>query len=250
MLPEVRDEIAGAGAHAASSAWFERFARCGFAAKGVVFAVIGVKAARVAFGEVHEEADAPGAIETIGAQPLSAVLLVILAIGLLGYALWRFAQAFLDVEDEGRDASGLAQRAIYFGIGATYAAFATVCILVLTGWRRDNDNGVQDVTAWAMTLPLGNWLVALAGAVVILAGLRELFIAVTGRFKQEFARERMSSFEQRAARWIGWYGHAARGGAFVIAGSFAIRAALVFDPDEAPGLSPRSSRASWRWWAC
>ncbi len=237
MLPHVKDEIADATRSAVSSVWFERLARCGYAAKGVVFATIGILAARTAFGARDEDADAPGAIEMLGDQPLSALLLVILAIGLTGYSLWRFTQAFLDVEGEGNDASGLATRVIYFGIGMTYGVFAVLSVLVLTGWRRSGDNGVQDITGWALELPLGAWLVGIAGAVVILGGLRELTVAVTGRFHKEFAREEMSNVERVAARWIGWYGHAARGAAFVIAGIFAIKAAATYDPTEARGLA-------------
>ncbi len=233
----VKDEIAEATRNAVSSVWFERLARCGFAAKGVVFAIVGVLAARTAFGARDEDADTPGALETLGDQPLSALLLAVLAIGLTGYSLWRFAQAFLDVEGEGSDASGLATRAIYFGIGASYGFFAVLSVLVLTGWRRNDDNGVQNITAWALELPLGAWLVGIAGGVVILAGLREIAVAVTGRFRAEFAQEQMSNAERVLARWIGWYGHAARGAAFAIAGIFAIRAAVTYDPTEARGLA-------------
>jgi hypothetical protein len=238
VFPRVRDHIADAARNAVASKWFERFARAGFAAKGVVFGVIGILIGRVAFGERQEDADAPGALEALGDEPVTAVLLGILAIGLIGYALWRFTQAFADVEGEGSDASGLARRAAYFWIGGTYTFFAVISVMVLTGWRRAaDDDGVTQITAFALELPLGAWLVGIAGAVVILAGLREVLVAITGQFKEEFARERMSDWERRAARYIGWYGHAARGAAFVMAGIFAIRAAATVDPEEARGMA-------------
>jgi hypothetical protein len=237
MLPKVRDEIADAAANAASSVWFERIARFGYAAKGAVFLIIGILAVRMAFGERGEEPDAPGALEALGDQPLTAALLVVMAAGLTSYSLWRFAQAILDVEGEGTEWRGILNRVIYAGIGMSYGAFAVVSVLVLTGWRRDEEDGVRELTTWALQLPLGAVLVGIAGAVVMLGGLRELFVAVTGRFRDEFAREQMNGLERALAKWIGWYGHAARGAAFLVAGYFAIRAAVNYDPDEARGMA-------------
>lgn len=238
LLLKVRDEIADAARQAVSSIWFERLARLGYSAKGLVFAVIGILCARVALGDRQEDADATGALEILGDQPVTVVLLVILAVGLTGYSLWRMAQAFLDVEGEGSSASGIANRAIYFSIGVSYGFLAVVSVLVLTGWRRqEGDEGVREITALALELPLGPWLVGVAGAVIMLAGLRELLVAVTGRFREEYRQERLSTIERGAALWTGWYGHFARGVAFGLAGFFAVRAAATYDPDEAKGLA-------------
>ena len=90
--------------------WVRPLARAGYAAKGVLYITIGILAAMAAFGGGGDGATtgSKGAIRAIQEQPFGQVLLVLLTVGLAGYALWRFVQAILDPEGEGTDAKGAA----------------------------------------------------------------------------------------------------------------------------------------------
>ena len=74
---------------------FEWLARSGFVARGVVYGIIGVLALKLAFGVGGKATDQKGALETVAQQPFGKVLLILIAIGLAGYALWRFVRAAL-----------------------------------------------------------------------------------------------------------------------------------------------------------
>ena len=74
---------------------FEALARSGFVARGVIYAVIGVLAVKVAIGSGGKTTDQSGALETIAEQPFGKILLILVAIGLAGYSLWRFFRAAL-----------------------------------------------------------------------------------------------------------------------------------------------------------
>jgi len=74
---------------------FQWLARSGFAARAVVYGIIGALALEVALGEGGTTANQQGAFETIVRQPAGTVLLVLVAIGLAGYALWRLLHALL-----------------------------------------------------------------------------------------------------------------------------------------------------------
>src|SRR4051812_18352549 len=95
------------GRRAAQSPWVERLARIGLVAKGVLYAVVAILAVKVALGGREESPDRHGALRTIAEQPFGKWLLILLAIGLAGYALWRLTQAILDRDHEGGDAKGL-----------------------------------------------------------------------------------------------------------------------------------------------
>ena len=97
--------------------WLEWLGRCGFAAKGVVYALIGVLAVQVALGVGGETTDAQGALRRIFTAPYGRVLLAAIAVGLAGFALWQFVQAAMDTERKGSDAKGVATRAAYAGNG-------------------------------------------------------------------------------------------------------------------------------------
>ena len=89
--------------------WVQRLARLGYAAKGLVYVIIGAVAAQAAFGGRQVEGS-EGALVTILRQPFGRVLLGIVALGLAGFVLWRLVQAALDPEHKGTDAGGAAKR--------------------------------------------------------------------------------------------------------------------------------------------
>src|SRR5438876_2811495 len=83
---------------AATSPWMIRLARLGYTVKGIVYVVIGWLAVMVAIGHGGKATDQSGAIQTINSLPFGKFLLVVVAIGLLGFALWSFIQALFDTE--------------------------------------------------------------------------------------------------------------------------------------------------------
>ena len=69
----------------------------GFAAKGLVYVLTGTLAARAAVGmSGGKVTDQHGALATIPTLPMGRILLGLIAVGLLGYALWRGIAAFVD----------------------------------------------------------------------------------------------------------------------------------------------------------
>ncbi len=77
----------GREATAATSSWSTPLARFGYAAKGVVYIIIGVLAAKVALGDGGTPTDRNGALRAIYEQPFGKLLLAVVAVGLIGYAL-------------------------------------------------------------------------------------------------------------------------------------------------------------------
>src|SRR6266480_274529 len=106
---------------AATSPWMIRLARLGYTVKGIVYVVIGWLAGMLAIGHGGKATDQSGAIQTINSLPLGKFLLVVVAIGLLGFALWSFIQALFDIEGEGRDAKGIASRFGYAALGVVFS---------------------------------------------------------------------------------------------------------------------------------
>ena len=64
----------------------ETFARFGYAAKGFVYASIGILALMAAFNiDGGKTTEAGGALQVISEQPFGKILLVFIAINLIGY---------------------------------------------------------------------------------------------------------------------------------------------------------------------
>ena len=211
----------------------EPIARVGFAARGAVYVMVGILAARSAAGQGGDTTDARGAVRAIGRLEATGMLLVALAAGLAAYAAWRVAQAVLDLDDKGGDAKGLATRAGFLASGVVHAGLA------MTAAGIGFTSGSGSARSWvARTLaePWGMWAVGLVGAVVVGSGLYQFYKAWAAKFEKRLRVDQMSEGARRWARRIGRFGLAARGVTFLVAGWCLIRAAQTVNAREVKDL--------------
>jgi hypothetical protein len=75
----------------------------GFVARGLIYGTIGILAVKLAVGAGGKATSQQGALKTIAQQPFGKVLLILVAIGLAGYALWRILRALLGHGPEASD---------------------------------------------------------------------------------------------------------------------------------------------------
>lgn len=218
--------------------WIERLARVGFVAKGLVYLIIGGLALQAALGTGGEATGSEGALRAILRQPYGWVLLLVVAVGLAGYAAWRFVQAGLDPEGMGQGGKRVVPRAGYAISGVIHAALALEAARMALGLGRGRggDSGTQDWTALLLAQPLGRWIVAAVGLGIIAFGLAELVRAYHTDLPRQLDFGRL---EAHARKWVvrcGRMGMAARGIVFAIIGGFMVRAALTYDSRQARGL--------------
>ena len=223
------------GAKEAARPWIERVARFGYAAYGLVYVLVGVLSVRAATGGGGKTAGQEGALQTILLAPLGRVLLGLVALGLLGYAMWRLFQGILDPDREGGNARGLIKRADHVVNGLFHGALAVSVGRVALG-SGGGGGGPDDWTATLLQQPLGRLLVAVVGAGILAIGLFQFYRAYDAKFMEKLKPGEMSPRERRWTRRAGRLGHAARGVVFLVIGAFLAQAALQSDPDEARGL--------------
>lgn len=230
-----RGRAAAQRANRATSRSVEILARAGYAAKGVVYALIGVLALMAAFGSGGQVGGPQMAIDTIGSQPFGSVLLALTGIGLAGYAIWRFVQSALDPEHVGRDAKGIAKRVGYAGSGMIHGALAVAALQMAFG-TGSGQGGQQTYIAKMLNEPFGQLVVGAVGLFVIGAGLYQLYKAYTAKFMRDLSTQSMSATERTWAERLGRLGYAARGIVFPIIGFFIVKAAATYQPGQAKDL--------------
>lgn len=224
--------------------WAEPVGRAGYAAKGVVYAVVGYLAAKVAFGTGGETTGSEGALQKIGQQPFGQVLLALVGVGLACYAVWRFLSAFVDAEGKGSDAKGIAIRIGYFVVALLHIGLSVAAFSVLdlggngagAGGGANGDQGTQSLTARAMRVPSGQWLVIGAGLAVAASGVAQWVQAVRGSYRRRFTFDGDAATVRPWIERIARLGLAARGVVFLLIAFFLMQAGWRADSSEAKGL--------------
>jgi hypothetical protein len=220
---------------ATASPWPERFARLGLGARGVLYIVLGILAIRVAFGS-SERANQSGALREIASTSGGAVLIWIVAIGLLGFALWRLASAaFGPAADPLATNAKERIRALAEGIGYGAIAIAAVKIAINGASSGGSGSGSKQ-TAAVLSWPGGQFLVGVIGVIIVGVGLYFLYDGWTADFSKELKLGTVSPTVRKGVIQLGRFGRVARGVVFVVLGILVVTAAVQYDPAKANGL--------------
>ena len=108
-------------------------ARVGFLVKGVLYMVIGALAFQVAARTGGRVTGTRGALTTVLGQPFGRTLLLVVVVGLLGYAAWRILQGLFNPDRLGNNWRGLAIRASFLARGALHAVLGLAGTSPLSG---------------------------------------------------------------------------------------------------------------------
>ena len=224
---------------AAFSPFTELLTRIGFGARGLIYLVMGVIAIQVARGVSNTPANQQGALELIGAQPLGHILLIIVMVGLAGYALWCVIRAIFDPLHLGSDAEGLLQRFSFFVSAGIYASLIVPAYGYLVGGAGATQNGsqTQQSVSTIMAMPWGRWLVGVGGIVVIGVGLAQVYKGFKHNFDKQFQLYDLNQKQSIWIRRIGRFGTASRGIVIALSGIFLALAAYNFNPAQAQGIN-------------
>jgi hypothetical protein len=230
--PVQRVEVGGE--KVARSSGFEWLARAGFVARGLIYGLIGILAIKLALGAGGKTTDQAGALKTISQQPFGQVLLILVAIGLAGYALWRLIHALIGHGPENSDSTF--DRVAALGSGIVYAGLCAIAIEILLGSGGSSSGDTHRTTGGVFGWPAGTWLVGIAGAVLIGVALYQGYRGLSKDFLKDSKTEEMSPTIRSWIKWIGTFGHLARMVVFGLVGVFLIKAAIDFNPNKAVGL--------------
>jgi hypothetical protein len=228
----VRD-VEQQGESVARAPQFEWLARAGLVARGVVYAVIGILALKLALGDGGKATNQQGALKTIADRPFGKTLLVLVAIGLAGYAIWRLVRAAIGHGPEQSDDTQ--DRIAGLASGIAYAILCVTAVKILigagtgSGTPKEATGGVLDWTG-------GPLLVGVAGVALIGVAGYQAYKGLKKKFLENSKTEQMSGKVQRVFTALGMFGHVARAVVFTLIGYGLIKAAIDYDPDKAVGL--------------
>jgi hypothetical protein len=214
-----------------SRAWLVTVAAAGFVAKGLMYIAVGALAARAAFG-VDEPTGTRGVADRMREHPLGFVLMLAIAVGLLGYAVWRIVRAATDSEDD-----TMWKRLAGFGTAAVHLFILVGVVQVLLGWSASQDDqSTEHWTARVLAQPYGRWLVVAVGVGLVVRGLSQMYKAAINKLDDELDFAAMEKPARRVIPWVARGGMLARAVVFVVGGSSLASAGVQLDPQNADGV--------------
>jgi len=247
-VEEAKDKVEDALEDAAESTWLERLARAGLAARGLLYVVVAILAIQVARGHRDARADKQGALQVVVRQPFGRILVLGLAVGFAGYALWRFVEAAVGPPDEKDPRKAMFKRAGYAARGVLYTFFfASAVKLFIWSTNAATKQGAEaDWTGRVLDWPGGTWLVQGAGLVAIGAGLYIGWRGLSGKFRKRLKSLEMGPAVRRWVRGVGTVGMVARMLVTILIGVFLITAARQHAPEQAVGIDGALKRLADR----
>jgi len=205
--------------------------RLGYAARGVIYLIVGVSAGLATFLPHYRPG---GAIESL--RPLQhhwagAALIVVLALGLACLAGWLAVAAILR-----RDHPGPAHLVLVIGTlgdAAVYVGFVVVVAGAAVGASHGGDPQLQSWVAWLLARTDGRVLVGGAGAAVFACGAGLFVWGLVGDVEGPLS---LPPAERRLMQPVGRYGTSGRGAAIAAVGASLFAAALHGNPHEAHAI--------------
>jgi len=208
-------------------------ARAGLVARGLVYLIIGVLAVKLALGDGGKAANQQDALKTIADRPFGKTLLILVAIGLAGYALWRLVRAAVGHGAEQRDSG--TERVGALASGIAYAILCVTAVEIVRG-SSTGSGTPKETTGGVLGWSGGTELVAIAGAILIGVAVFQAYKGLAKKFLDDAKTGEMSPGVEKGYTALGVFGHVARAVIFALIGYGLIKAAIDYDPQKAVGL--------------
>ena len=214
--------------------WTPPVMRAGYAGRGIVYLVVAGFSLWAIWrgGQAQGTQTALGQLESSGWGKL---VLVLIALGMLAYAVWRVIDAYYDLEEYGTDGKGMIARAgmIVTGIAHLGIGLAALSVLFASGGGSGEEGStIAKWTGEVMSWPFGRFLVGFGGLCTIGAGIYYLKKA----YKRDYLEKLYGNDVTRRFDPVLRAGVAAQGVIVTILGGFFTLAAWRYDPDQAGGM--------------
>ena len=225
----------------AISNWVWRMAQLGYAAKGLLYLIVGGTAVMAVLRMGRRVRGTSGALNFLLTSPFGRLGVAFIALGLFGFILRRFIQIFVSPTVGKRPGllKRVSRRIGYVFSGLGHLGIALTALEVALGLR--SSSWGSSMKTWMPLLPasdlLGVSLIRLAGLGVMGFAIFQFYLAISRRFEVDLQTEDMSADVKRATYGFGIIGHVGRGVAFLISGGFLVYAGWFVADIETGGLS-------------
>lgn len=235
--------LARFGEQLAASNWVWRMAQLGYAAKGLLYVIVGGTALLAVLSVGRRVRGTSGALNFLLASPFGRLGVAFIAAGLCGFILRRVIQIFVSptTGTPPKPITRVSRRIGYALSALAHLGIALTALELALGLRSfSTPGGTSARTLMPLLLTsqlFGVSTIRITGLAIIGFAIFQFYLAVSRRFTVDLQLERISDRVKRITCGCGVLGHAGRGVAFLISGAFLVYAGWFVADIETGGLS-------------
>lgn len=218
--------------------------RAGYAARGFVYGLVGLVALGAALRDTQAEG-LLGSLRRLKDAPMNEPVLLILAGGLVAYAIWRGLDSVIDLAGHGRG-FGWVERGGLFFVSLLHLAFAWYAAKLALGgaaFATGSGSRLAGALSGMMDSEPGRGFIGLVGLGTVSFGCYSVWKGTFSHYRRHMRNTRAI---ERLAPLLG-FGLIARGVVLGIMGGFIIWAAWTLDPSAAGGYGQTLGRIRDAW---
>ncbi len=209
-------------------------ARGGYAARGVIYLIIGIFAL-LAAQDSSKSKDSHSSLEALLSQPFGHVLVGLVVMGLLAFAGWRLLQATRDVDHHGKEFKGLVIRGtVGWRLDQRCPGFLRWgCSSAVLKARAIPEGDTQDLLARLLSWDHSNVLIYLIALIPLGVGIAHIIKGWKASFEKYFDAD---EDVMRYVRPISRFGLIARGVVFIEIALLLIISGSTYKAMDPPGM--------------
>lgn len=210
-------------------------ARGGYAARGVLYLIIGIFALLAATDSTKPK-DSHNSLEALLSQPFGYFLVGLMVAGLLVFAAWRVLQATRDVDHHGKNLKGLIIRTGLLAgglVNGTLAFFALGLLISGIGSSGNSGGQTKDWLARLLSWEHSNVLVYVIALIPLGVGIAHIIKGWKATFEKYFEAD---EDVMRYVRPVSRFGLIARGVVFIEIAVLLVVSGSAYQAMDPPGM--------------
>jgi hypothetical protein len=220
-----------------TSRWVGIFIRLGYIIRGILYGSVGVVALQIVFGFSYKGKNTSDVLYFIHDLSFGNILLGFTIIGLLGYAIWSFIRAGLDLLVPQVPHMKFITRVGYIFSACSYILliFPTLGMMFLP-IHKHRLSPINQLLLTLLDIPFGRFALILIGMATMLGGIMQMHKAIRADDPSDFWSEETHDHIQKPFMFFARIGTSVRGLVFSLIGYFILLAGMYINPADIKGI--------------
>ena len=215
----------------------KKYARIGIASKGIVYILAGGLTCLAALNLSNQGSSGKEtALSFIDKQPFGKILLILVALGLLGYTVFRLIVAYNYQKSDKSAAYIWGKKIAYAASGLFYLSIAFTALKKALSSSSGDGDSKQTMIGQLLSSTLGEVVLFVVLLIIVGRALFQFYQAWSGNFSNRIKDYNLNGRIKKTINFTGIFGYSSRGVVILIISYMFFKAIITQSPDKAKGM--------------